>query len=217
MPFADRIDAGKQLARALAGYRNRRPAVLALPRGGVPVAAEIAEALHAPLELILVRKLGVPGQPELAMGAIADGEPPVVVLNDRVLNEVDMEQRELDAVYRRELAEIERRKSTYLGGRRPLDLSGCTAIVVDDGIATGSTMRAALGAVRNRKPKSIVLAVPVAPVETVRKMRTEVDDVVCLEEYDEFRAIGLCYENFAQLSDTDVIAILARFPSHAAT
>lgn len=217
MPFVDRADAGKQLAKALAGYKDQHPVILALPRGGVPVAAEIATALNAPLDLILVRKVGVPWQPELAMGAVADGKFPIVIRNDQVFLDAGVEQSEFDSACARELAEIERRKTVYLGKRKSVDLAGSIAILVDDGIATGASVRAALGAIRNGNPKKIVLAVPVGPVDTLSKMRNEVDDVVCLEQYEEFWAIGLYYRNFDQLKDQEVIDILAQFPSPAST
>jgi len=217
MPFIDRTDAGKQLAKALAGYKNRKPVILALPRGGVPVAAEIATALNAPLDLMLIRKIGVPWQPELAMGAVADGKTPIVIRNEQVIQYAGVEQADFDLVCARELVEIERRKQVYLGNRKSVDLVDRVVILVDDGIATGASVRAALGAIRNRQAKAIVLAVPVGPVDTLRMIRQEVDEVVCLEEYEEFGAIGLYYRHFAQLKDQEVIDILARFPSRAAT
>src|ERR1051326_98537 len=144
MPFADRTEAGRRLGVALAAYQDRQPVVLALPRGGVVVAAEVAARLSAPLDLILVRKIGVPRQPELAMGAVVDGRHPIVVRNDEVISDVGVSAAGFDAVGRRELAEIERRRQRYLGGRAPLEVAGRSAIVIDDGIATGATMRAAL-------------------------------------------------------------------------
>lgn len=217
MPFIDRSDAGKKLAKALAGYKNRKPVILALPRGGVPVAAEIATALNAPLDLILIRKVGVPWQPELAMGAVADGKFPIVIRNEQIIRSAGVEHMEFDQACSRELVEIERRKNVYLGGRKSVDLMGRVAILVDDGIATGASVRAALGSIRNRRPKTIVLALPVGPVDTLREIRQEVDDAVCLEQYQDFGAIGLYYRNFAQLKDQEVIDILAQFPSYAPT
>ncbi len=163
MPFIDRVDAGKQLARALSHYKDQKPVVLALPRGGVPVAAEIATALEAPLDLVLVRKIGVPFQPELAMGAVVDGKPPVTVRNEDVIALTHISEREFADVRDRELAEIERRRKLYLGDRPHPQLEDHTIIVVDDGIATGATTRAGLRAMRQRKPRRLVLAVPVAP------------------------------------------------------
>jgi putative phosphoribosyl transferase len=212
MPFIDRIDAGRQLAKALARYKAQRPVVLALPRGGVPIAAEVATALDAPLDLILVRKIGVPFQPELAMGAVVDGAEPVIVRNEEVIQLCGVSETDFNAIRDEQLAEIERRRKLYLGDRPHPQLSGRTVIVVDDGIATGATTRAALRAVRMRKPSKLVLGVPIAPTETLKKLREEADDTVCLEDYEEFGAIGLFYSDFRQVSDTEVIEILARHP-----
>ena len=211
MPFADRTDAGRKLARALAAYKAQHVVVLALPRGGVPVAAEVAAALHAPLDLILVRKIGVPMQPELAMGAVVDGAPPLIVRNDEVIQLAGIDEAEFQTVCDRELAEIERRRQRYLGGRARIAVAGRIAIVVDDGIATGATTRAALGATRARKPKKLILAVPVAPTEGLAAMREEADEVVCLEDHEAFGAIGYYYSDFRQTSDQEVIDTLARF------
>jgi predicted phosphoribosyltransferase len=186
---------------------------LALPRGGVPVAAEVATALHAPLDLILVRKIGVPFQPELAMGAMVDGSPPLIVRNDDVISAAGIDEDDFQAVCERELAEIERRRQRYLGDRKRVDVAGRTAIVVDDGIATGATTRAALRATRQRGPKQLVLAVPVAPTDSLVVMRQEADVVVCLEDYEMFGAIGLYYADFSQISDEEVIDTLQRFPT----
>lgn len=213
MPFIDRIDAGRQLAKALARYKNQRPVVLALPRGGVPVAAEVATALDAPLDLILVRKIGVPSQPELAMGAVVDGAEPVVVRNEEVIQLCGVSETEFNSVRDEQLAEIERRRKLYLGDRPHPEVSGHTVIVVDDGIATGATTRAALRAISIRKPSQLVLAVPVAPTSTLEKLRAEVDDLVCLEDYEEFGAIGYFYSDFRQISDSEVIALLAKHPA----
>jgi predicted phosphoribosyltransferase len=212
MPFIDRTDAGRQLAKALAHYRKRRPIVLALPRGGVPVAAEVANALDAPLDLILVRKIGVPIQPELAMGAVVDGTEPVVVRNEEVIRLTGVKESEFNAIRDEQLAEIERRRQLYLGDRPHPQIAGHTVIVVDDGIATGATTRAALRAIRMRKPSKLVLAVPVAPTDTLQKLRDEADEIVCLEDYVEFGAIGYFYSDFQQVSDTEVIALLAKHP-----
>ena len=212
MPFRNRADAGRRLAAALAGYKNERPVVLALPRGGVPVAAEIAAALNAPLDLVLVRKLGVPVQPELAMGAVVDGSSPIIVRNEDVIRLTGVSEEEVQAVCAEELAEIERRRQRYLGTRARVDPAGRVAIVVDDGIATGATTRAALRALRLRGPKKLILAVPVAPTETLAAMREEADEVVCLEDYADFGAIGFFYSDFRQTSDSEVITALARFP-----
>jgi putative phosphoribosyl transferase len=213
MSFTNRSDAGRKLAHALAPYRDVGPVVLALPRGGVPVAAEVAAALHAPLDLILVRKIGVPFQPELAMGAMADGSPPLIVRNDDVISAAAIDEGEFRAVCERELAEIECRRQRYLGDRKRVDVAGHTAIVVDDGIATGATMRAALRATRQRGPKQLVLAVPVAPTESLAAMRQEADAIVCLEDHEAFSAIGLYYADFSQITDEEVIDTLQRFPT----
>jgi predicted phosphoribosyltransferase len=212
MPFRNRSEAGQQLAAALKAYQDQQPAILALPRGGVPVAAEVAAALKAPLDLILVRKVGVPFQPELAMGAVVDGSAPIVVRNEDVIRYTRVSEEDFQAVCDRELAEIERRRDRYLGQRRRVDVAGRTAIVIDDGIATGATIRAALRATRARSPKRLVLAVPVAPTETIAALRQEADDVVCLEDHEQFGAIGYYYADFSQVSDREVIEILARFP-----
>ena len=212
MPFIDRTDAGRQLAKALTAYKTQSPVILALPRGGVPVAAEIATALDAPLDLILVRKIGVPFQPELAMGAVVDGSEPVTVRNEDVIGLTGVSEQEFNATRDQQLAEIERRRKLYLGNRPHPQLSGRVVIVVDDGIATGATTRAALQAILMRKPSKLVLAVPVAPTDTLRRLQGEADDIVCLEDYENFGAIGLFYSDFTQVSDTKVIEILARYP-----
>ena len=216
MPFKDRTDAGRQLAPALAAYRDRKPVILALPRGGVTVAAEVASALAAPLDLVLVRKIGVPEQPELAMGAVVDGGAPLIVRNEDVIALANVSESEFKAVCDRALAEIERRRTRYLGDRERVDIAGRPAIIVDDGIATGATVRAALRATRLRKPAKLVLAVPVAPTDTIAQLQTEADDVVCLEEHEFFGAIGLYYADFWQVSDQMVIDTLKRFPPQPA-
>jgi predicted phosphoribosyltransferase len=213
MPFADRVDAGRKLAKALEKYRGRRPAILALPRGGVPVAAEVARALEAPLDLVLVRKIGVPYQPELAMGAVVDGGNPIVVRNEEVIREAGVDAESFQAICDEELAEIERRRLRYLGNRQRVNVAGSTAIVIDDGIATGATIRAALRAVRAREPKAVVPAVPVAPSDCLEELRAEADDVVCLEQHATFGAIGMYYRDFRQISDKEVIELLARHPA----
>ena len=213
MPFKDRSYAGRKLSRALAHYRNREPVVLALPRGGVPVGAEVAKALDAPLDLILVRKIGVPFQPELAMGAIVDGNEPLVVRNENVIRLLGIDEAAFKAVCDDELAELERRRQRYLGGRQQAEIAGRTAIVIDDGLATGATTRAALRATRRRNPKTLVLAIPVAPTDSLGDMRGEADEVVCLESYPDFGAIGLYYSDFSPVPDQEVIELLARFPA----
>jgi putative phosphoribosyl transferase len=215
MAFSDRSDAGRRLAQALLVYRDRQPVILALLRGGVPVAAQVAAALDAPLDLILVRKIGAPMQPELAMGAVADGGAPIVVRNEEVIRLAGIDEAEFAAVRDRELVEIERRRRLYLGNRRPADVEGQVAIVIDDGVATGATTRAALRATRLRRPSKLVLAVPVAPTETLIALRKEADDVVCLEDHESFGAIGFYYADFRQLSDQEVKDTVARFPARA--
>ena len=212
MPFSDRTDAGRKLAKALASYKGRQPVIFALPRGGVPVAAEVAAALNAPLDLILVRKVGVPFQPELAMGAVVDGGAPIIVRNEDVIGLAGIDEAEFKAVCDSELAEIERRRLRYLGSRERVDISDRTAIVIDDGVATGATTKAALRATRSRNPKKLVLAVPVAPTESLVELRDEADDVVCLEDYEFFGAIGVYYADFSQVSDEEVSDILKRLP-----
>jgi predicted phosphoribosyltransferase len=212
MPFKNRSDAGRKLAKALAGYKEQQPVILALPRGGVTVAAEVAAVLNAPLDLILVRKVGVPFQPELAMGAVVDGGAPIIVRNEDVIRLADIDESEFKRICDSELAEIERRRQRYLGSRQRADVSGRTAIVVDDGIATGATTRAALRATRIRNPEKLVLAVPVAPTDTVAELRSEADEVICLEDHEFFGAIGAYYADFSQVSDETVIDILKRFP-----
>jgi predicted phosphoribosyltransferase len=216
MPFRDRRDAGIRLAAALAAYKDQKPVILALPRGGVPVAAEIAAALAAPLDLILVRKIGVPFQPELAMGAVVDGVAPIVVRNDNVIRQAGIDDEDFKSSCNRELAEIDRRRKYYLGNRSPVAVNGCTAIIVDDGIATGATTRAALRATRMRNPGALVLAIPVAPTESLDELSQETDDIVCLEQHDDFGAIGLYYADFRQITDEEVIRTLARFPARTA-
>ena len=213
MPFADRIDAGRKLAAALAAYRGKNAIILALPRGGVPVAKEVAAALGAPLDLVLVRKIGVPGQPELAMGAVVDGAAPLTVRNRDVIAIARVTPAAFNAVRDRELAEIRRRRVEYLGARPHPQLAGRTVIVVDDGVATGATTRAALRAVKGQKPGRLILAVPVAPKRSLAELAGEADEIICLEAHQVFGAIGLFYADFGQVSDREVKDILAEFPA----
>lgn len=212
MQFRDRVDAGRRLAEALAGHAGDDCVVLALPRGGVPVAAEIARRLGAPLDLLLVRKIGVPQQPELAMGAVIDGAEPIVVRNREIMRMANVTEKEFQEVCERETREIERRRQRYLAARPQVEVAGKVAIIVDDGIATGSTAEAAIRGIRRRGPSRIVLAVPVAPPDTVQKFRSEVDEIVCLEQPEPFYAIGLHYSDFQQVSDQEVVALLDEFP-----
>ena len=209
MRFRDRKEAGLRLAAALSAHRGERPIVLALPRGGVPVAAEVAAALGAPLDLVLVRKIGLPYQKELAMGAVVDGSHPTIVRNEDVIAAAGVAEDEFQSVCRDELAEIDRRRRLYAGGRPPIDVAGRTVIVVDDGLATGATMRAALRALRTRNPKRLIMAVPVGPDDTLAAMANEADEIVCLETPAFFGAIGTYYGDFRQIDDDEVIAMLA--------
>ena len=207
--FSDRTEAGRLLADQLARRDYDQPVALALPRGGAPIAAEIAIALDAPMGLVLVRKIGTPGQPELALGAVVDGAKPQIVINEDVRRQAGVGDTDLERAIERQLAEIERRREMYLTGRERVPMRGKTAIVVDDGIATGATARAALKALRLEKPASLVLAVPVAPSDTLARLRDEVDEFVCLETPEPFYAVGLYYRNFDSVSDEDVVSIFA--------
>ena len=215
MSFKDRCEAGKKLAKALKRYADQRPIILALPRGGVPVAAEVAAALKAALDLVLVRKIGVPWQPELAMGAVVDGGTPIIVRNEDVIRDAGVDEAEFKRVCDHELAEIESRRRRYFGDRPPIDVKNRVTIVIDDGIATGATIRAALRATRMRAPKALVLAVPVASTEALAELDKEADDVICLEAHDLLGAIGFYYLDFRQTSDEEVIAAMTRHFSHA--
>jgi putative phosphoribosyl transferase len=206
--FADRKTAGRQLSQRLQYLRHEEPVVLALPRGGVPVGFEIAEGLDAPLNIVLVRKIGVPWQPELALGAVVDGADPHVVINDSLAAELAIDESYIKSETARQLEEIERRRKLYLGDRPPVPLAGRTVIVVDDGIATGSTVRTALRAIRNAGAGKIVLAVPVAPRDALDELRGEVDEIICLSTPSPFIAVGAHYAEFAQLADADVILLL---------
>jgi putative phosphoribosyl transferase len=206
--FRNRTEAGRQLAEALKIYRNRADVlVLGLPRGGVPVASEVAKALNAPLEICIVHKLGVPGHKELAMGAIASGG--VRVLNYDVLGWLQISSKTIDEVAERELRELQRRDRTYRGDRPQPKIKDRTLILVDDGLATGSTMRAAIAVLKAQQPKEIIVAVPVAPADVCQEFKAEVDSVICLATPEPFYAIGLWYENFAQTTDDEVCALLA--------
>ena len=204
--FHDREEAGRALAERLGAMKPQRPVVLALPRGGVPVALPVARALRAPLDLLMVRKLGLPGQPELAAGAVVDGETHEVVFNPHVLRASGLSEADFAAVIDARLKEIEERRERYLGGRAPVPVAGRTAIVVDDGIATGATVKAALRGLRARAPAAIVLAVPVAPRDVVPELEPLVDELICLETPDPFYAVGMHYRNFGQVSDAEVVA-----------
>jgi putative phosphoribosyl transferase len=215
--FASRRAAGRALARVLARKQLADPVVLALPRGGVPVAAEVARRLKAPLDLVLVRKIGVPLQPELAAAAVVDGGDAEIVTNDDVMALAGLTRADIAHLARRELAEIERRRQAYLQGRGRVPLDGRTLILVDDGIATGASIRAALTALRRRNPRALVLAVPVAPADTLAVLRPQVDDLICLLTPEPFMAIGLHYRDFHQLSDEDVVHALEQAHATDAT
>lgn len=206
--FRDRIEAGVLLGQELARQMRQRDdiIVLALPRGGVPVAHAVARALDAPLDVFIVRKLGLPGHEELAIGAIASGG--VRVMNDDVLRYYPVSQQAVDAVAEREQRELERREIAYRGKRPPLDVAGRTVIIVDDGLATGSTMRAAVRALRRMEPRAIIVAVPVAAAETCADLRAEADEVVCLRTPEPFQAVGLWYDDFTQTTDEEVHELL---------
>lgn len=209
MRFHDRADAGRQLAALLTSYANRDDViVLALPRGGVPVAFEVASALRAPLDVFLVRKLGVPGHAELAMGAIASGG--VRVLSNDLISQLDISPAEVEEATARERVELDRRDRMYRGDREPAPLNGRTVILVDDGLATGATMEAAILAVRQSQPARVVVAVPVGAADTCRRLAAVAEEVVCVAAPEPFQAVGLWYERFDQTSDDEVIELLRR-------
>jgi len=208
MPFRDRREAGRRLAERLSGLRATSPLILGLPRGGVPVAYEVAKALGAPLDILVVRKLGVPFQPELGMGAV--GEDGVRVLNADVLRQAGVTEAQLAQVEARERAEVEERAARLRGGRPAIPLQGRTAVIVDDGLATGGTARAAVRVARERGAARVILAVPVAPPETVAALRRDADDVVAVETPEPFFAIGGWYSDFSPTSDDEVIELLAQ-------
>jgi predicted phosphoribosyltransferase len=204
--FADRREAGRQLAARLRDYAGSNTIVLALPRGGVPVAYEVARALGAPLDVFIVRKLGVPGHEEFALGAIASGE--VVVLNPELANQLGLSRQDIQTIIEAERRELDRRERAYREGAPPLDVRGRTVILVDDGLATGATMLAAIAALRKLGPARIVVAVPVAAPETCEAMAGAADEVVCAVTPQPFHAVGLWYDNFAQTTDDEVRALL---------
>ena len=206
--FEDRRDAGRQLAANLMPYREQYPIVLALPRGGVVIGFEIAEALQAPLDILVARKLGAPGQPELGIGAIAPGG--VIVLDELAVRYLGISQQELDRTIAAETQEMERRLHLYRGDRAALDVADKTAILVDDGLATGVTARAAIHSLRQLRPRRIVLAVPVCAPQTAEAIGPEVEDLICPLQPAQFRAVGLWYRNFEQVSDEEVVALLQR-------
>ena len=207
MLFRDRSEAGQKLAQKLKAYANRQDVlVLGLPRGGVPVAFEVAQALNAPLDVFLVRKLGVPGQEEFAMGAIASGG--VRILNQKVITELQISSEAIARTTAQAQRELERREYLYRGVRSPLDVRDCTVILVDDGLATGATMHAAAIAIRKKQPKQIIAAVPVSASEACDKLQVEVDEIICAETPRPFIAVGVWYQNFSQTTDDRVQNLL---------
>lgn len=207
--FRDRADAGRKLAALLQHLQGKDPVVLALPRGGVAVGAEVARSLGAPFDIVLVRKIGVPWQPELALGAISDGPEPQVFIDEQMATALAIPEDFVREETARQLAELERRRRTYCADRPPVAVAGRTAIVVDDGIATGATMRVALRAVRRRKPSHLVLAAPVAAPETLAALAGEADETVCVAAPAGLGAIGYYYADFHQMSDAEVTRLLA--------
>lgn len=206
--FADRTDAGRQLAAQLLRFKDKDPVVLALPRGGVPIGREVAAALNAPMDLILVRKIGAPGQPELALGAVVDGPRPELVINEDVKAMLHVGADYIAREEARQLEEIRRRRALWLGERPRVAIEGKTALIVDDGIATGATVRAALRAVRRARPGHLVLAAPVAPPDTVERLRADADEIVCLATPSAFWAISMFYGDFPQVADSEVSAMM---------
>jgi putative phosphoribosyl transferase len=206
--FRDRDSAGKALAKRLKSYADQDVVVLAIPRGGLPVARQVADALGAPLDVVVVRKLGAPGQPELGIGAVVDGDHPRAIFNPQLLETLGVSDEYIDAEVARQLKEVKRREAAYRQGRAKVPIEGKTVIIVDDGIATGSSVRAALRGIRRARPGKLILAVPVAPPETVEALRTEADEIVCLETPEVFFAVGQFYEDFHQVSDDEVRTIL---------
>jgi putative phosphoribosyl transferase len=206
--FKDRVEAGQILANKLTKYADQNPLVLALPRGGLPVAFEVAKTLKAPLDVYIVRKLGVPGQEELAMGAIATGG--VRVLNRPVVDSMQISEEEIETETRKEQAELSRREELYRAGRPPLDVSKRTVILVDDGIATGSTIKAAIAALKKQGAGRVIVGVPVAPLSTIEELKNEVDEVICVSTPDFFIAISVWYDNFPQVTDDEVREFLRK-------
>lgn len=207
--FADRREAGRRLAVALQYLAASHPLVLALPRGDVPVAAEVTRALGADLDLLIVRKLGAPGHEELGIGALVDGQAPHLVLNEDIVRQLGPSPAYVREELQRQLTEIERRRRAYLGDARPISPTGRTVIVIDDGIATGGTIRAALEGIRKTGPARLVLAVPVAPAETIAALRPLCDEIVCLHQPEPFFAVGAHYQRFEQTSDAEVVRLLS--------
>jgi len=214
LPFENRRSAGNLLAQSLVAYRNQRDlVVLALPRGGVPVAARVAEFLNAPLDVMIVRKLGTPGQKELAMGAIASGG--VLVLNEQLIASAGIDQETIDHISTCELVELKKREQMYRKGRSSIKLKGQTVLLVDDGLATGTSMRAAVQAVQSSEAGRVIVAVPVAPPDTIEDLYQIADDVVCLQTPEPFGGVGLWYLDFRQITDEEVIGLLHDAQTHS--
>jgi len=208
--FENRQDAGRKLARKLSERDFDDPLILALPRGGVPVGFEVAKALGAQMDLLFVKKIGAPGWPEYGIGAVVDGASPQIVLTEEIVRQIRPSPDYIEAETQRQLREIARRRSAYLGDRQPIDIAGRTVIIVDDGIATGGTVKAALKGVRKNKPGKTILAVPVAPPSALEELRDECDEMVCLYTPSPFGAVGSFYRDFDQTSDSDVISLMSQ-------
>ena len=212
--FNDRKDAGQQLADKLISERFDDPIVLALPRGGVPVAYEVAKTLNAPMDLILVKKIGIPSQPELAVGAVVEGNPPQLVINEDIKSLAGVGDGYIEVQKAKKLEEIARRRALYFADRPPPLIEGRDVILVDDGIATGATVKAAIKGLRAQNPKRLILAIPVAPHETIRELKGTVDKIICLDQPSPFAAIGIYFRDFHQLEDHEVISFLEKAAKH---
>lgn len=206
--FRDRTDAGRRLAPLLERFGDSNPVVVGLPRGGVVVAAEVAAHLHAPLDLLVVRKLGAPQQPELAIGAVVDGGGPSVFLDTGLIQRLGVQERYVEEEVRQQVQEIHRRECAYRGGRPAVPLQGRTVLMIDDGVATGATTRVALRAIRGQEPERLILAVPVGSPETLDALAADADEVIAVERPEDFRAVGQFYERFDQTEDKEVIRLL---------
>lgn len=206
--FKNRQEAAVVLAEKLLKYKDEEPVIIALPRGGVPVGYEIARKLKAKLDIIIVRKLGAPGNEELAIGALVEAKEPQALFNDEIVRMLGVSQEYIDKAIARQTQEIQRRQNLYRHGETITDVNGRVVIIVDDGIATGATMRSAIKALRSRKPKKIVVAVPVAPADTIEVIKREADEVVVLQVPEIFYAVGAHYEDFAQTTDEEVVVLL---------